>query len=138
MSAVGVQEFDFTSGKVLNPNRKQAILAVENDADADVIKEVMRQKSYKDLGRVTDLRAVLEAVRKHKVGVLFLDADLPGITLKELMPSLKSAFPDFNVVAMSGTVTKESLGETLRLGVTGFLVKPLQEEALKKVMAKLK
>jgi len=135
---VGVQEFDFTSGKVLNPNRKQAILAIENDADVDVIKEVMRQRSYKDLGRETELRAVLEAVRKHKVGLLFLDADLPGINLKELVPSLKNAFPDFNVIAMSSTVTKESLGATLRLGVAGFLVKPLQEEALKKVIAKLK
>lgn len=135
---MGVQEFDFTSGKVLNPNRKQAILAIENDADVDVIKEVMRQRSYKDLGRETELRAVLEAVRKHKVGLLFLDADLPGINLKELVPSLKNAFPDFNVIAMSSTVTKESLGATLRLGVAGFLVKPLQEEALKKVIAKLK
>ena len=59
------------------------------------------------------------------------------LTLKELVPSLKNAFPDFNVIAMSSTVTKESLGETLRLGVAGFLVKPLQEEALTKVMAKI-
>lgn len=135
---MGTQEFDFASGKVLDPNRKQAILAVESDDDAGVIKEVLRQKSYKVLSQEAELRAVLETVRKHKVGVLFLDADLPGITLKELVPSLKNAFPDFNIIAMSSTVTKESLGETLRLGVAGFLVKPLQEEALKKVMAKIK
>ena len=135
---MGTQEFDFASGKVLDPNRKQAILAVESDDDAAVVKEVLRQKSYKVLSCETELRAVLEGVRKHKVGVLFLDADLPGITLKELVPSLKNAFPDFNIVAMSSTVTKESLGETLRLGVAGFLVKPLQEEALKKVMSKVK
>ncbi len=135
---MGVQEFDFNSGKVLDPKRKQAILAIENDADVDVIKEVMRQRSYKDLGRETELRAVLEAVRKHKVGVLFLDADLAGINVRELLPSIKKAFFDFNIIVTSSTVTKESLGETLRLGAIGFLVKPLQEDAVKKVMAKLK
>ncbi len=135
---MGVQEFDFNSGKVLDSKRKQAILAIENDADVDVIKEVMRQRSYKDLGRETELRAVLEAVRKHKVGVLFLDADLEGINVRELLPSIKKAFSDFSIIVMSSTVTKESLGETLRLGAIGFLVKPLQEDAVKKVMAKLK
>jgi len=135
---VGVQEFDFSSGKVLNPKRKQAIIAIESDADADVVKEILRQKSYKDLGRETELRAVLEAVRKHKVGVLFLDADLAGINIKELLPSIKKGFSELNVVVMSSTVTKESLGETLRLGAVGFLVKPLQQDAVEKVMAKLK
>lgn len=135
---MGTQEFDFTSGKVLDSNRKQAILAVENDDDVSVVKEVLRQKSYKDLGRETDLRAVLGAVRKHKVGVLFLDADLEGINVTELLPSIKKAFSDFNVVVMSSTVTKESLGEVLRLGALAFLVKPLQQDAVEKVMAKLK
>ena len=135
---MGVQEFDFSSGKVLNPKRKQAIIAIESDADADVVKEILRQKSYKDLGRETELRAVLEAVRKHKVGVLFLDADLAGINIKELLPSIKKGFSELNVVVMSSTVTKESLGETLRLGAVGFLVKPLQQDAVEKVMAKLK
>lgn len=135
---MGVQEFDFTSGKVLDPKRKQAILAVANDDDVSVVKEVLRQMSYKDLGRETEPRAVLEAVRKHKVGALLLDADLPGINVKELLPSIKKAFSDINVVVMSRTVTKETLSETLRLGAIGFLVKPLQEDALKKVIVKLK
>ena len=135
---MGLQEFDFASGKVLDAKRKQAIMALESDADEAVATEVLRKLSYKNLGRETELRAVLESVRKHKVGVLLLDADLPGITLNELLPSIKKAFPDFNIIAMSSTVTKESLSETLRLGAVGFLVKPLQEDALTKVMAKLK
>ncbi len=135
---MAVQEFDFNSGKVLNPNRKQAIMAIEGDADADVVKEVLRRKSYKDLGRETELRAVLEAVRKHKVGVLFLDAELAGINIKELLPSIKKGFAELNVVVMSCTVTKESLGEILRLGAVGFLVKPLQQDAVEKLMVKLK
>ena len=135
---MAVQEFDFASGKVLDPKRKQAILAVETDADADVIKEALRKISYKMLGHESDIRAALELVRNHKVGVLFLDADLPGIKVNELLPSIKNAFSGFNIVVLSSSVTKEMLSEVLRLGAAGFLVKPVQADALDKVLAKLK
>lgn len=135
---MAVQEFDFSSGKVLDPKRKQAILAVESDADADVVKEALRKISYKVLGQDADIRPALELVRNNKVGVLFLDADLPGINIKELLPSIKNAFSGFNIVVLSSSVTKELLSEVLRLGAIGFLVKPVQTDALEKVLAKLK
>lgn len=135
---MAVQEFDFASGKVLDPKRKQAILASESDADADVLKETLRQKGYRFMGQAADIRVALELVRKHKLGVLFLDADLPGVKLNELVPSIKKAFPDFTLVVVSSAVTKEMLSEILRLGATGFLIKPVQAEALEKVLAKLK
>ena len=137
-NAVAVQEFDFSSGKVLDPKRKQAILAIENDADADVVKEALRKISYKVLGQDSDIRPALELVRNNKVGVLFLDADLPGINIRELLPSIKNAFSGFNIVVLSSSVTKELLSEVLRLGAIGFLVKPVQTDALEKVLAKLK
>lgn len=135
---MAVQEFDFASGKVLDPKRKQALLAVESDADVEVLKEALRQKGYQLMGQESDLRAALELVREHKLGVLFLDGDLPGVKLNELVPSIKKAFPDFSIVVLSSAVTKELLSEVLRLGALGFLVKPVQTDALEKVLAKLK
>ena len=135
---MAVQEFDFSSGKVLDPKRKQAILGLEDAADAAVIQDLLRKKSYKILGQETDLRAILELVRKNKVGTLFLDADLAGVNVSELLPSIKKGFAELNVVVMSSSVTKEMLSEVLRLGAVGFLVKPVQADALDKVMAKIK
>jgi response regulator of citrate/malate metabolism len=135
---VAVQEFDFASGKVLDPKRKQALLAVESDADAELLKETLRQKGFQFMGREADLRSTLELVRKHKLGVLFLDGDLPGVKLNELVPSIKKAFPDFSIIVVSSEVTKELLSEVLRLGALGFLVKPVQTDALEKVLTKLK
>ncbi len=135
---MAVQEFDFSSGKVLDPKRKQAILALESDADAEVVKEALRKISYKVLGRETDIRAALELIRNNKVGVLLLDSDLPGINVRELLPSIKNAFPGFNIVVLSSSVTKELLSEVLRLGAMGLLVKPVQADALEKLLAKLK
>ncbi len=135
---MAVQEFDFASGKVLDPKRKQAILALESDADANVIKDSLRKHSYKLLGQESDLRATLDLVRKNKVGVLFLDADLPGMNVSELLPSIKKGFTELKMVVLSSSVTKEMLSDVMRLGAVGFLVKPVQDEALEKVLAKIK
>jgi DNA-binding NarL/FixJ family response regulator len=135
---VSVQEFDFASGKVLDPKRKQAILALGDDTDAELLKDSLRSKGYKFAGLAHDIRSALELVRSHKLGILFLDADLPGVKLNELVPSIKKAFPDFTIVVLSSAVTKEMLSEVLRLGAAGFLVKPVQADALDKVMAKIK
>lgn len=135
---MAVQEFDFASGKVLDPKRKQAVVASESSDDGEALKDVLRQKGYQFLGQAQDIRAALELVRKHKLGVLFLDGDLPGVKLNEVVPSIKKAFPDFAIVVLSSAVTKELLSEVLRLGALGFLVKPVQADALEKVLAKLK
>ncbi len=135
---MAVQEFDFSSGKVLDPKRKQAILALESDEDGAVVKEALRKISYKLLGQESDIRTALELVRNNKVGLLFLDADLPGIKINELIPSIKNAFAGFNIVVLSRAVTKEMLSDVLRLGAIGLLIKPVQTEALEKLLAKLK
>lgn len=135
---MAVQEFDFASGKVLDPKRKQAVVASESSDDVAALKDILRQKGYQFLGQAQDIRAALELVRKHKLGVLFLDGDLPGVKLNDVVPSIKKAFPDFAIVVLSSAVTKELLSEVLRLGALGFLVKPVQADALEKVLAKLK
>jgi len=135
---MAMQEFDFATGKVLDPKRKQAIIATTDDSDADLLKETLTAKGFHFLGRRNDIREALELVRKHRVGVLFLDADLKGVELRALLPSIKKAFDGFNVIVMTSQATKEMLSEALRLGATGFLVKPVKAEAVVKVLGKIR
>lgn len=133
-----LQEFDFATGKVLDPKRKQAIVVTADDAGVAVLRESLEAKRFQFLGHRTDIREALELVRKHKVGLLFLDADLDGVDVKTLLPSIKKAYAGFNVIVMTGQATKEMLSEVLRLGAAGFLLKPLEGDAVAKVLAKIK
>jgi DNA-binding NtrC family response regulator len=135
---VAIQEFDFTTGKVLNPNRRQAIVLASDAADSDLIKEQLRQKHYKLLGVVDNVRTALEKVGLHKVGILFLDADIEGINATELMQMIMKKYPEFNVVLMTEKATKEMLVEVQKLGAAGFLLKPLASEAIEKVLSRIK
>ena len=135
---MAIQEFDFASGKVLNPNRRQAIILATDAADADLLKEELRQKHYKLLGMVDNVRSALEKVGLHKAGILFLDADIEGTNAIELMQIIMKKYPEFNVVLMTEKATKELLVEVQKLGAAGFLLKPLTSEAVVKVLSRIK
>ena len=132
------QEFDFTTGKTVNPKRRQVIILIEDETQAEALQQLLRQKSYPILGKTGDVREALELVGKNKLGILFLDADIAGINAVELMTKIRAKFPEFNVVVTSANATKELLTEAMAAGAAGFLVRPVGQEALQKVLAKIK
>ena len=132
------QEFDFTTGKTVNPKRRQVIILLDDAAQAEELQQQLRQKSYPILGKTGDVREALELVGKHKLGILFLDADIAGVNAVELLTKIRAKFPEFNVVITSANATKELLTESMANGAAGFLVRPLGQEALQKVLAKIK
>jgi len=133
-----LQEFDFVTGKTVNPKRRQVIILLEDAAQADELQQILRQKSYPVIGKTTELREALEMVGKHKVGILFLDADSAGGNAMGLLTTIRTKFPEFNVVLTSATVTKELLTESIANGAAGFLVRPIVQESLQKVLDKIK
>ncbi len=132
------QEFDFTTGKTINPNRRQAIILLDDVAQADELQQILRQKSYPIMGKTADVREALELVGKHKLGILFLDADIAGINALDLLTKIRTKFPEFNVVITTVNATKELLTESMAKGAVGFLVRPLGQEALQKVLERIK
>lgn len=133
-----LQEFDFATGKTVNPKRRQVIILLEDVAQADELQQILRQKSYPVLGKTTDLREALELVAKHKLGIFFLDADSAGGNVLSLLATVRAKFPDFNVVITSANATKELLTESMAKGAVGFLVRPVTREALHKVLERIK
>lgn len=132
------QEFDFATGKTVNPKRRQVIILLGDAAQADQLQQQLRQKSYPIMGKTADVREALELVGKHKLGILFLDADIAGINAVELLGKIRSKFPEFNVIITSANATKELLAESMARGAAGFLVRPLGQEALLKVLERIK
>lgn len=132
------QEFDFATGKTVNPKRRQVIILLDDAAQADELQQLLRQKSYPIMGKTGDVREALELVGKHKLGILFLDADIAGINALDLLTKIRAKFPEFNVVITAANATKELLTESMAKGAVGFLVRPLTQEALQKVLERLK
>ena len=135
---MGVQEFDFSTGKVLNSNRKQALVLSDCDIASDLLEGRIRNNHYKFLGKTSELRQALEWIRKFKIGVLFLDADLNNVEAIPLLEVLKKKAPDFSVILMTETPTKELLSQGQIIGAAGFLVKPLEADNIDKAIERIK
>ena len=133
-----IQEFDFSTGKVLDPQRRQGILCVADDADESAIIDALRAKSFKLAGKTTDIREALALVKKHKVGVLFLDADMESYNALDIMATVRKAFSEIHVVLLSGNATKEVVAEALSSGAAGFVLKPVATEAVANILARIK
>lgn len=131
------QEFDFATGKTVNPKRRQVIILLDDAAQADGLQQLLRQKSYPIMGKTGDVREALELVGKHKLGILFLDADIEGVDALGLLEKIRARFPEFNVIITSANATKELLTGAMAKGAAGFLVRPIGQEALQKVLDKI-
>ncbi len=131
------QEFDFATGKTVDPRRRQVIIVLNEADQADQLQQLLRQKSYPIKGNTSDLREGLAMIGKHKLGLLFLDADLEGVDALELMGKIRKSFSDFKIIVVTSQATKEMLTQVMEAGASGFLVKPIGQEALNNVLERL-
>jgi len=131
------QEFDFATGKTVDPRHRQVVIILNDAADADSLQQQLRQKSYPVRGNTTDLREGLALVAKNKLGILFLDADLNDVDVIDLMGKIQTPFPGFKIIVVTANATKELLAQVMKKGAAGFLVKPLDQEAVVAVLERL-
>jgi len=134
---MATKEFDFKTKKVIDPNARKAAILIKESEEAEPILPVLFDKRYRMLGIVHKLDEALELLRKHKVGILFLDQDIEGIDVKENLEFIQRKFPGFEVAVMSGNVTKERLETAINNGAIGYLKKPLDKAAIQKVMSRM-
>lgn len=131
---MAVQDFDFKTKKVKNPKLRQSILAISDDKNMEELTQTMREKRLPVIGKTNNYRDAVELVRKHKVGVLFLDAELDGMELARFLQKTKTNYPDIRLVIVSGSPTKEHVDLVNEYHALGMLVKPISKPAVEKIL----
>ena len=85
-----------------------------------------------------DGRAGIEAARIHHPDVILLDFRMPIMTGLEVLTELRKdpAFKTTPVIMLTAESRREDVVECAKLGVSGYIVKPYKQEALKDQVAK--
>lgn len=73
---------------------------------------------------VTNGSEALEALRTTPIDLVTLDLAMPGLRGPELMRTIRSEFPDVEVIVITGQGSIESATEGIRWGVADYLQKP--------------
>lgn len=134
---MAVQSFDFKKGKVVDNSGRKAFLSDTVEPTADLLNEVLRKSRYQIVGTSSDLRQLMEWLRKHKAGVLFLDMDIAAFNALEVMAQVKETYPMVNIVLSASAVDKDTLGKAVALGASGFIVKPYDKDAILKIIERV-
>lgn len=130
------KEYDAKTGKVIDPERRKALMLLSDENDSDILANVLREKRFRILGMTSNVDAAFELMRKHKLGVLFLDIDIKGLDLTESLLHIRRKFPEFMIILLSANVTKEMIEDGFAKGASAYLVKPLGEEAVRKSLSR--
>jgi PAS domain S-box-containing protein len=115
------------------PGRRVVVLQIEdNPSNAALVERVLAKRPSVRLVSAVEARAGLELARQHRPDLVLLDLHLPDLPGHELLHRLKAVpeLADTKVVVVSADATPSRIREMLDLGVEGYLTKPVDVEAL--------
>ena len=114
------------------------VIADDHPLILDALENLFRlEKDLKVVARCLDGDEALQAVRRHKPDILVLDIQMPakdGLVVLREMSKEKLAT---RVVVLTATLGDEGLGEALRLGVRGLVLKELAPKLLVQCIRKV-
>ncbi len=78
----------------------------------------------------------IEQIHNNKIDIAFLDINMPGKTGLELAQTIKSYHPDINIIMV--TAYREYALDALRLYVSAYLLKPVDDNELREALNNLR
>lgn len=109
-------------------NARVLIIATE-DADACALAGYLEGK-----GLQVEIAAggaeALNAFHKDGHGVIIVDLDLPSLQLEDFLDGILFPRPDTRIIAITSKEDASRLANAVECGVSGYMTKPVDEEAL--------
>ena len=109
--------------------------------DSITVRELMKQQLRENgVQNLNDAKSGTEAVEKYKSflpDLVFLDINMPEMNGVQVLAKIMEFNPNAYVIMLSSLGTKEKISETLELGAKNFLMKPIENENLEKIITDL-
>ncbi|MEW6615595.1 MAG: response regulator [Thermodesulfobacteriota bacterium] len=114
--------------------RKMKVLLV--DDEEEFVKALAERLEMRDLSSDTvyDGEGALSYVENQEPDVMVLDLKMPGIDGMDVLKKVKMAYPDIEVIMLTGHGTKKDEEEARRLGIFDYMEKPVDIDSLVKRM----
>ena len=73
----------------------------------------------------------LDCLEKSKdIGLVLMDIKMPRVNGLDVLKAIKQKFPKLNVIIVTGYKSVETAAEAVRLGASGYIVKPFKSEEI--------
>lgn len=113
------------------------VIHIDDERDSLEVMRLLLSRCCKEVELVASLGSVkegIEAIKEHKPDVVFLDVEMPGKNGFDLLDELKSV--PFQVIMVTGY--EHYALKAIKYSALDYLLKPLDQEELKKAVVKAK
>jgi len=112
------------------------VLLVDDEEDfVSTLSERLQLRNIETLV-ATDGDQALEIMKNDRLPVVVLDVMMPGIGGIEVLQQIKSAYPETQIILLTGQGITKSAMKAMHLGAFDFLMKPVKiEELIEKMNA---
>jgi len=111
------------------PSRARILVADDEPLYLKTTGALLRKAGY-DCECVADADAAIAALRKGSFDLILSDLNMPGNLRLELLHEGRGGWPDVPVIVITGVPSLPTAIESLRLGITDYLLKPVRYEDL--------
>src|SRR6185503_12618155 len=98
-----------------------------------------RQSDLQVVGEASDGRDAIEAVSQLHPDIVVMDLNMPGLNGIDAKRRIREEWPDVEVIVLSAHNDRSRIGESLRAGAAGYILKSAAFEemitAVRKVIA---
>ena len=110
--------------KILKMNKISIIICDDHALILDGLQKYFNEIDDIEVIAVsTTLSELQTALQQYKVDVLLLDIQLPDGNSTELLPSIKSKYPEMAIVALSYLKDRTTILSMIQKGTSGYLIK---------------
>ena len=112
------------------------VLVVDDEVTfADTLAQRLKMRDLK-VGTVYDGQQALSKVKEEEPDVMILDLKMPGMHGMEVLREIRKAYPDIQVIILTGHGTDKDEEESKRLGGFDYLNKPADIDHLEQKIRK--
>lgn len=115
---------------------KPRILIVDDEINLLRVTQLRLQQDGYEVATAHDGKSALELLERSPQELIITDLRMPGLSGMDLLKRVKQAHPETIIVVLTAFGTIESAVEAMKEGAYDYLIKPVNSEALKIVVAR--
>lgn len=113
------------------------LLYVEDEEDANRLSTRIFEKLFNKVVSCKNGLEGLNSYKKEEFDIVISDINMPKMTGLEMIKEIKSIFPQQSVIITTAYSDSENLLESIKLGVEGYVLKPIDMEQVYTVLEKV-
>ncbi|MFO7559748.1 MAG: sigma-54 dependent transcriptional regulator [Desulfobacterales bacterium] len=106
------------------------LIVDDNNVNLELNQRILQRSGLRNLIMCNDSRDVLGLCEKYAIDIVLLDLMMPHVNGEDLLPEIKSLFPDIYVIVVTALKDIQTIIRCMKVGAFDYVVKPVEKEIL--------